>query len=204
MNKIQCVLFDIGGVLVDWHMSWITSEISNRFQLDKKHVDEAFHKYLHELDCGKITEQDFWKKIGAYCSSKKLQNTSESLWDTYFRKNAIPNTELIQISQNIKEKNLALGVLSNIEKVTHCVVEDWNVLDNFDFKFFSYQIGFAKPDSKIYEHAIANMSFSADQVLFIDDKKENIAEAEKAGLIGLHYTGMQSLQNQLQSFDIVV
>ena len=63
MTKTKWILFDIGGVLVDWHMSWIISEISKRFQLSENLVDEAFFTYLHLLDRGKIAEKIFWEKI---------------------------------------------------------------------------------------------------------------------------------------------
>ena len=63
MSEIKCVLFDIGGVLVDWHMSWITSEISTQFQINEDQVTNAFSRYLNDLDSGKIDERLFWQQI---------------------------------------------------------------------------------------------------------------------------------------------
>ena len=84
------VLFDIGGVLVDWHMSWITSEVSKRFDISEDLIISAFDKHLPKLDSGKIDEPDFWHSVAVDVESDLQKNNKESLWDTYFRKNAIP------------------------------------------------------------------------------------------------------------------
>ncbi len=117
MTQIKCILFDIGGVLVDWHMSWITSEVSKRFDISEEKITHAFDKYLPQLDSGKIQEDTFWKNVGMDVDSSSLQNNSESLWKTYFRKNAKPNSDVKNIAKVLKENGFTLGIISNIEKV---------------------------------------------------------------------------------------
>ena len=203
MSEIKCVLFDIGGVLVDWHMSWITSEISKRFEIDEALISNAFSKYLHELDSGKIKEKTFWDKIATDVDSISLKENTESLWNTYFRKNARINHEVINLANKIKENSYTMGIISNIEKITHKVVVDWNVLDNFEYKFMSYQIGISKPDPRIYEHVIEKLSFEPNQIIFIDDKKSNIDAAKSSGINAIHFTDFPLLKNLLSSFGLL-
>ncbi len=204
MSEIKCVLFDIGGVLVDWHMSWITSEISKRFKINEYLIEIAFSKYLHELDSGKIEEKIFWNKIANDVDSISLKENTESLWNTYFRKNARINHEVINLVNKIKENSYTMGIISNIEKITHKVVDDWNVLDNFEYKFMSYQIGVSKPDPRIYEHVIEKLSFEPNQIIFIDDKKSNINAAKKSGINVIHFTDFPLLKNSLSSFGLLL
>jgi len=201
VSEIKCVLFDIGGVLVDWHMSWITSEISKQFQINDDQVTNAFSRYLNDLDSGKIDERLFWQQIANDVDSISLKQTNESLWNTYFRKHAKPNHDVIKLVHSLK-KSHTLGIISNIERVTHKVVDDWNILKPFEHHFMSYQIGFSKPDSRIYRHVIENLPFEPASILFIDDKKTNVDAATDAGLNAIHSPGFASLQSSIAEYDI--
>lgn len=203
MSEIKCVLFDIGGVLVDWHMSWITREVSKQFHIDESLVIDGFTKYLHELDTGKIDEQLFWKKIAVGSESESLANNTESLWKKYFTKNAKPNENVIKLSQTLKEQYV-MGIISNIEKITHRVVADWNVLEPFEHKFMSYQIGYSKPHPKIYDHVIDNLEFQPNQIIFIDDKKLNVESAQKHEINAIHFTDYQKLLTSLEELGVNV
>ena len=202
MTQIKCILFDIGGVLVDWHESWITSEISKRFNVDEELVIKSFGIHLEKLDSGKISELDFWKNVGIDTKSDTLINSTESLWDTYFRKNALPNNSMKQLSLDLKQKGYDMGIISNIEKATHEVVEGWHMLDHFDYKFMSYQVGFSKPDSRIYQYVIEKLPFSSEELLFIDDKESNIKSAKKCGISSIHFTNQSNLESTLQTFGV--
>ena len=204
MTKTKCILFDIGGVLVDWHMSWITSEVSKRFDIKEDLIISAFDEHLPKLDSGKIDELDFWHNIGIDTQSDLLQNNKESLWDTYFRKNAIPNHTVKKLSIDLKNNGFVIGIISNIEKVTHAVVDDWDMISHFEHKFMSYQIGFSKPDPRIYEHVIEKLPYSSDELLFIDDKLSNIKSAENCGIQSVHFTNLSNLQSSLNQFEIKI
>ncbi|WP_428325702.1 HAD family hydrolase [Nitrosopumilus sp.] len=204
MTKTKCVLFDIGGVLVDWHMSWITSEVSKRFGIKEDLIVDAFDKHLSKLDSGKIHESDFWYNVAVDTESDLLKNNKESLWDTYFRKNAIPNPDVKKLSINLKQNGFTIGIISNIEKVTHTVVDDWDMLSHFEHKFMSYQIGFSKPDPRIYEHVIQKLPYSADELLFIDDKPSNVESAKNCGMPSIHFTDLDNLQSSLEEFEVTI
>jgi len=203
MFEIKCVLFDIGGVLVDWHMSWITSEVSKRFDIDENLISDGFSKYLHELDSGKIEEKEFWNKVAIYSNSSSLKENTESLWDIYFRKNARINHNVIDLSKIVGAK-YTTGIISNIEKVTHNVVDDWRILDNFEYKFMSYEIGFSKPDSRIYQHVINKLPFDPENMLFIDDKQANVDAAVDSGLQAIHFISYDKLKKSLSVYGMDV
>ena len=202
MSEIKCVLFDIGGVLVNWHMSWITSEVSKRFEIKESLLDEAFSKHLHELDSGKIHEKIFWEKVADEVDSDALYKTTESLWDTYFRKNAKLNHDVINLAKSLQKNSYTMGIISNIEEVTHKIVDDWKVLDTFEHHFMSYQIGFSKPDQKIYEHVLAKLCFEPHEIFFVDDKKSNVDAAKKSGLISVLFEDYKTLKKSIDEYDI--
>jgi putative hydrolase of the HAD superfamily len=204
MYEIKCVLFDIGGVLVDWHMSWITSELSKRFEINEDALIRAFSRHLPALDSGKMDEKMFWQRIASDVNSMPLHTSTESLWDTYFRKNAKLNHDIIDLAKNMRKNSYTLGIISNIEKITHAVVDDWNVLDGFEHKFMSYQIGFSKPDPRIYEHVIERLAFEPSQMIFIDDKEPNVHAAKGFGINAIHFTDFLELRKLLSKYGVSV
>ena len=63
----SCVLFDLGGVIVNWHNLWFTQEVSEQFQLKHEEVKQEFEKNLKDISTGVIAEKEFlayhWKRV---------------------------------------------------------------------------------------------------------------------------------------------
>ena len=74
MANISCVLFDLGGVIVNWHNSWLIQDVSDEFQLQEEKLSKEFYKNHPEISTGRINEKEFWYAIGKELESKKLMN----------------------------------------------------------------------------------------------------------------------------------
>ncbi|MDX1596046.1 MAG: HAD-IA family hydrolase, partial [Nitrosopumilaceae archaeon] len=122
-------------------------------------------------------------------------------WNTYFQKNAKINQDVISLVPQLKEQ-YSLGIISNIEEITHKIVHNWNVLDNFQHHFLSYQIGFSKPDTRIYEHVMDSLPFQGHEMVFIDDKPSNVESAQKCGINSIHYANYSQLRKSLYDLGI--
>ncbi len=63
----------------------------------------------------------------------------------------------------------------------------FGLYDRFDFVIFSSDLGYQKPDTRIYAAALGRMRLSAQEVLFIGDNPENdVAAPRKFGMQALH------------------
>ena len=72
-----------------------------------------------------------------------------------------------------------------------------------DGAIYSFDVGLRKPDELIYQKSCEKASVLPNECVFIDDLKENIKGAKKVGLHGLHFTEMQSLQNDLKLLGLI-
>ena len=59
----------------------------------------------------------------------------------------------------------------------------------FDVVVVSYEVGLAKPDPRIFELCLSRLGAHAGEALFVDDRAENVAAAERLGMRTLHFTG---------------
>ena len=198
MANISCVLFDLGGVIVNWHNSWLIQDVSDEFQLQEEKLSKEFYKNLPEISTGRINEKEFWHAIGKELESKKLMNLNESLLDRIFRKRCSLNNSMINLSKELSQKGITVGILSNTEPASYSVMENLTSLDHFEYKFLSYNIGHLKPEPKIYHHVIDNIPFPKEELFFIDDLKSNVESARSEGIDSVQYSNYDELLKECQ------
>ena len=198
----SCVLFDLGGVIINWHNSWFIEELSEQFNLQKADLKKQFYSNLRDISTGVIAEKEFWQKIGEQLQSPELRDTKESLLDKIFRKRMSFNQPMIELSKTIAQKGITVGILSNTEHVTYSVVEDLTSLNHFKHKFLSYKIGHLKPEPQIYQHVIKNLPFKKEELLFIDDLKSNVESAKSSGIDAVQYSDFDELLAECKKRDI--
>ena len=75
-----------------------------------------------------------------------------------------------------------IGCLSNTNSFqwdTH--FEGAPIVEAFEFRFLSFELGMVKPDHEIFEEVAARLPVAPEQVLFLDDNAANVAGAERSG-----------------------
>ncbi len=86
--------------------------------------------------------------------------------------------------------NMGDSVLTNLER-------EFAWLGNFDVLVWSYQLGMAKPDPAIYRHTLENLGTRPEETLFVDDKQVNIDAAKALGMVGIEFTTIEKLREDL-------
>jgi len=133
----------------------------------------------------------------------KLMNLNKSLLDKIFRKYVSVNKPIIELSRNLFQKGMSVGILSNTEPVTYSAVTELLSLDHFEHKFLSYEIGHLKPEPEIYKHVIDNIPFSKEEIFFIDDLKSNVESARSEGIDAVQYSDFDELVKECRLRDIL-
>jgi putative hydrolase of the HAD superfamily len=83
---------------------------------------------------------------------------------------------------------LPLALLSNAPGELAEAISALPVAAYFGHLLFSCQLKLAKPDPECYNRALARLGASAQDVIFIDDRAENVAAAAALGLRSVHFT----------------
>ena len=60
-----------------------------------------------------------------------------------------------------------------------------------------------KPDSKIYESAIARTGVEPERIFFTDDRPENVEGAVTQGIDAVLFTSVPDLMNELKNRGVV-
>ena len=193
MKKI--ILFDVGGVLVNWKDIWLFDEVVAQYKIPKKILIKRFNQHIEYLFTGKIMEQNFWEIIlDGFLG--KVENLK--IIDKVFQKKSSINNNVLSLAKKLKKQNYKIGILSNLTPQTRHMLFDQKIFEPFEYQFFSDVISLAKPNPKIFYHVSKKIGRTKKDIILIDDKKENVEAAIKFGFNGIHYENFTNLKSDLK------
>ncbi|MFI1279475.1 HAD family hydrolase [Streptomyces sp. NPDC020858] len=91
-------------------------------------------------------------------------------------------------------QGFSLGLLSNIpEELAERYVATQPWLDRFSVVGFSCRLRSAKPEPAAYEWCVRGLGVPVEEILFVDDRAENVEAAQALGLHGHVFTSVDAL-----------
>ena len=108
----------------------------------------------------------------------------------------------IEGTVKIFEELRALGKptygLSNFSAETYVTArKHYDFLDWFEGIIVSGEDKLIKPDIRIYELLLERYGLNSEDLIFIDDRKDNIEAAQSLGITGIHFTSPKKLRQEL-------
>jgi HAD superfamily hydrolase (TIGR01509 family) len=97
----------------------------------------------------------------------------------------------------LKEQKIPVGLLSNIDERLSKLIRDFGLYEPFNPCLLSCEIGIEKPDLKAYEFLLTQLKLPAEEIVFIDDRPENIEAAKAVGLDAILFESELQLRGEL-------
>ncbi|KAL8710177.1 MAG: hypothetical protein Q9220_005260 [cf. Caloplaca sp. 1 TL-2023] len=178
-SKFKALVFDLGGVLLDWDRHGVTALFPNQFLTIMNTTT------WHGLDRGTVTLKEACKEFG------QLLGEEPSVVETALDQAQLslkPYLPLVETMLDIKaaQPDLKLYVMSNISKEHFKMVQSldlpWSI---FDKCFASGEEGMRKPDLCFFQHVIKESGLHPSEMIMIDDTDENICAARSQGMHGI-------------------
>ncbi len=176
--EIRAVVFDWGGVIIEHPVGAILEFVKT--YLPDLAYDGADGSAMRAFQKGAISEQEFWKQVGAP-GSLDLNAFEGSLWRKGFEYAYREHGPVVRLAAVLQEQGYLTAMLSNTEKPSVAMFLD-KKYTCFDHTYFSCEWGLVKPDADIYERCSEALGLPPEQILFIDDKIENIESARAVGM----------------------
>ncbi|PKP11265.1 MAG: HAD family hydrolase [Bacteroidetes bacterium HGW-Bacteroidetes-3] len=203
-NKIDTVIFDLGGVLVDWRAEYLYRKVFNG---NEKKVQWFLSKictssWNAEQDGGRTIEEAENIKIAEFPEHEDLIRLYYNQWHQMFSGPIEENVTLF--------KSLKASGNYKIYALTNWSAERWDKALQL-FPFFNYFDGVVvsgqekmrKPSLEIYELILNRFQISPEKAIFIDDNEENVTAAKTLKIHGIHYKSPQQLLKNLQSCQLI-
>lgn len=193
---IKAILIDLGGVLVRTEDRTPRTQLAQRFGMTYEELDQFVFgcPAAMQAGLGKITTIHLWKNI-AQSLSQPAEGWQE-LWEGFFGGDHL-DYEWIDLLRSLRPQ-CRIGLLSNNWDFLRQEINDvWQVGDAFDALIISAEIGIAKPDARIYQHALEQLHATPPETVFIDDFMVNIEAARNLGIHAIHFQNPGQARQEL-------
>ncbi|OHB66973.1 MAG: hypothetical protein A2Y77_16990 [Planctomycetes bacterium RBG_13_62_9] len=199
MQRIEAVVFDWGGVLIDNPASPLMDYCARTFGVSVQQYTQAHDRHGEAFQKGWITEETFWQRV---CGdlSRPLPR-ADSLWGQAFRAVYRPRAEVSALAGRLHGRGYKTALLSNTEAPAMKFFLELGP-PMFDAAVFSCAEGVCKPQREIYEIAGRELATPADRCILIDDRFAFVEGAWNAGMKGVVYESVAQVRRELAALGV--
>jgi putative hydrolase of the HAD superfamily len=189
MTSVKAVLFDYGMVLSAPPDPAAWARILTITNLSEDILEREYWAHRRAYDRGDLNAEAYWHKAAAGAGIvlspaqlTELITADTDLWSQL-------NPPMLEWAQRLQRAGIRTGILSNMPDAVEAGLRarhQW--IDTFDHNTWSHAINLAKPEPAIYLHAAEGLRTAPENILFLDDRLENINAAIAVGMQAIHYT----------------
>lgn len=198
----KAVVFDLGGVLVDWDPRYLyrgllpTDEAVERFL-----ADVTTSEWNAEQDAGRTWDDAVRALTGSFPHHAELIAAYHHRWSEMIAGD-IPDT--VAILSRLRDDGMPLYALTNWSAEKFPVARsrfEW--LSWFEGIVVSGEERLVKPDPRIFELLLSRYGLDAPTTVYIDDNPPNVEAAAALGFTAVHFTGPHRLRSDLASLGLL-
>ncbi len=197
MQSVNTIIFDLGGVLIDWNPRYLYRKI---FQ-----TESEVEWFLGNVCTPEWNEQQDAGRSFAVATEKlihRFPNHEVAIKSWFARWGETlggPIKETVDILQILREQRQhRLYALTNWSAETFPLAKsNFGFLEWFEGIVVSGVEKIHKPNPAFYQILFDRYRVIPSQALFIDDSLVNVESARRMGMDSIHYTGSSKLLNEL-------
>jgi len=179
--SIEAILFDLGGVIIDFDMNPTIEMLTANCRLERAKFERILWEtdWIQRYERGEVSTRDFYEFLQREAGLTMPYKDFYPCWAEVFEPDLIVSEDFLsELSQRYQ-----MGLISNTNEAhAEHIRVNYGVFEHFDYHILSYQVGALKPDRKIFESAIESMGKEPERLLFIDDRKENVLAGSQLGM----------------------
>jgi len=199
---VRGVVFDVGNVLFTWDPRFLYERlIEDDRALDAFLAEVVTHQWHFQHDAGRPFAETSAELVLKHPQHRELIE----LWGPRFNDSVGPPVEgMIPLVQELDARGVPLFAITNF---SHEFWEPFRatqpVFDRFRDIVVSGAERLVKPHREIYELALRRFGMPAEELIFVDDRAENVAGAEAVGIRGHLFRGAETLRAELRELQLL-
>jgi putative hydrolase of the HAD superfamily len=188
------LLLDYGGVLTHPIDEQLLTDLAGRLRVEAAPLRRRFHAGRPAFDHGQEPAA-YWQDVAARALTPDeladAQAVDLRLWSDVA-------VEAVTATRQAAAAGLRLALLSNMPHPEADAYESLPWTEPFSLLLFSCRLGLLKPDPAIFRAALEALDTAPADVVFLDDRTENVAAARLIGIDAHVCPGPQALVAAVQ------
>lgn len=202
-KKIKAIVFDYGGVLLDWDPQRIFAPFfpGGAPEIEAFFDEIGFVEWHKQQDNGRSFAEAIAERSALFPQYAQALAAYDSRYD-----DAITGTidGTVAILKRLKQAGYPLYGLSNYPAEKFKAHRPkYAFFDLFDDMVISGQVKVIKPDPAIYRLLLEKIGRPAEECVFIDDSAANITAAQTLGFTGIQFHSPMQLERELNNLGIL-
>ncbi len=204
MSVYKNIIFDLGGVLIDWNPEYVYLK---EFKNDRKKMKWFFDNictfdWNENQDAGYPLNKATEERVKLFPQYEHLIRIYYGRWEEML---GGPINHSVNILKRIKKINkFRVFALTNWSGETFPkALKKFDFLGLFEGIVVSGDEKTRKPFEKIYRIALDRFKIEPTESIFIDDNLRNVKAAENLKIKGIHYKNPDEFEIELKNLNII-
>jgi len=213
--NLKWIFFDLGSTITDespfenYMLNYVYKFLENAgISMDAKLFNERLRKVIEERLFGNEGYKGIVREMVCHFTNKKqvfqkiLCEYDKYVAPMYVEMQQI-YSEAITVLEELREK-WELGLIANQPKTTKNYLQETGLTKYFKVIVLSEDVGYSKPNPKIFLHALATANCQPEKALMVGDRLDNdIAPAKAIGMKTVRIKrGLMAIQKPLSNMEI--
>ena len=202
-TEIKNVVFDLGGVLINWNPRALYKKIfADPQEMENFLQTICTQEWNERQDMGR----PFAIAVNALCvAHPKFEIQIRAFDERWEEMITGPIQGTVDILSELKDRGgPRLFALSNWSHEKFPFAErNFPFLKYFEGLVVSGRVKMKKPDPRIYVHLCDQFALVPGESVFIDDVADNIAASERLGFHGIRFESPEQLRTRLESLGLL-
>ncbi|WP_327280880.1 MULTISPECIES: HAD family hydrolase [unclassified Streptomyces] len=197
---MKAVLFDMFGVIARVQSPESMTVLERTAGGDPDRFWAAYWSQRPPYDRGEVTGPGYWQAVFADLGIPLDRRLTEELTAADLASWSEVDQRAVDLLGDLDDRGIVLGLLSNIPEdlaVRYEATQPW--LERFAVRGLSCRIGSAKPEPAAYEWCVRELGLPPEEILFVDDRAENVHAARQLGLRGHVFTSPEGVLDALEA-----
>ena len=200
---IKIIAFDYGQVITFAQDPKAVERIAQLAGVEKNKFEAVLWKIRSEYDRGTMTVKEYYREVLSGFNVSLDENIIDKMIyiDHESWKNLNPQT--MSLMEDVKNAGYLLGILSNMpHDFLAWARQNVPVLSISQINLFSCDVNFIKPEKEIYQKFLSLAGVQGPEVVFFDDKPENVKGARSLGIKAFIWENSGQARRQLLSLGV--
>ena len=205
-NKINTIIFDLGGVLIDWNPLYVFTDLISDAERRTYFFEEVCPMHWNEQqDAGNLIALATEERIALF---PDWEHEIRAYYERWVEMLGEANHGTVEILKTlIDSPDYKVYALTNWSAETFPIaksMERFQFLHWFEGTLVSGEEMMIKPQPEIFELILNRYNIDRTKAVFIDDNIKNVHASNTVGLQAVHFQSSEQLAEELKIRGVIV